>query len=306
MLLLDLGVSWPLRGSELVDAGDGTAGLPRFTQEAAKNEAKMHNEKEGLAQDLPRLMGRRGVLLTLAGAGIAGFAIAQGAPPSDVEANVFGPDKACLKTPRETNGPYPADGSNTREGQVVDVLKQQGVIRDDIRASFGDLSGTADGIPLKLEIALVDVAGCTPLVGHAIYLWHATAAGQYSLYDLPDQNFLRGVVLTDAGGVARVTTIVPGCYDGRWPHIHFEVFASAEAATQGMALLTSQMALPEAVCRQAYADARYPASLQNLDDVTLVRDMVFGDNTAEQVAQQTLAMSETPTGYAAKVTVGLA
>lgn len=265
----------------------------------------MHDENEGFAQDLPRLMGRRGVLLTLLGAGVGGFAIAQGVPPSDAEPNVFGPDGLCLKTPGETNGPYPADGSNTREGQVVDVLTQEGVIRDDLRGSFGDLSGTANGIPLTLEIAVFQVDGCTPLADHAIYLWHANAEGKYSLYDLPDQNYLRGVVLTDAKGVARVTTILPGCYDGRWPHIHFEVFASATAATSGKPLLTSQMALPESICRAAFVDARYPESLGNLDRITLARDNVFGDNTPEQIAQQTLAMTATQEGYAAKASVGV-
>ena len=262
-----------------------------------------HDDHGGMSRDLPRLMGRRGVLLTLAGAGVAGFAIAKVLPTS--EGNVFGPGQACLKTPGETAGPYPADGSNTREGQVVDVLKSQGVMREDIRSSFGDLSGRAEGIEMRLEITLVDVTGCTPLTGHAIYLWHATAEGQYSLYDLPDQNFLRGVVLTDAKGVARITTILPGCYDGRWPHIHFEVFASAEAATQGRALLTSQMALPEEVCRKAYADPRYPASLANLDRTSLAGDNVFGDNTAEQLAGQTLTMTEAAGAWAARVTVGL-
>ncbi len=268
----------------------------------------MRDEDEGLAQDLPRLMGRRGVVLSLLGLGVAGLAIAQSAPPSQAEPNLFGTGAdgtTCLKDPAETNGPYPADGSNTREGQVVDALTQEGVIRDDLRPSFGGLSGTAEGIPLVLEIALYGVTACRPLAGHAIYLWHADADGKYSLYDLPDQNFLRGVVLTDAKGVARVTTIVPGCYDGRWPHIHFEVFGSAEDAVAGKALLTSQMALPEAACRIAYTDARYPASLGNLDRTTLKGDNVFGDNTAEQIALQTLDMQGSTAGYAAMVRVGI-
>lgn len=269
----------------------------------------MHDENEGLAADLPRLMGRRGVLASLLGLGLGGYAIAQGlgAPPSNAQANRFGTGadgRQCLANPSETAGPYPADGSNTRDGQVVDALAEEGILRDDIRTSFGDRSGTADGIPLDLEITLFAVDGCRPLSGHAIYLWHATAEGRYSLYDLPDQNFLRGVVVTDATGVARVTTIVPGCYDGRWPHIHFEVYPSAASLAQPP-LLTSQMALPEATCREAYQDARYPASLKNLDRTSLSGDNVFGDNTAEQIAQQTLEMTGSTTGYQAKVRIGL-
>ena len=272
------------------------------------------HDDEGFAHDLPRLMGRRGVLLSLLGMGMGGYAIAQGfSPPpggSEAELTATGADGAvCVKDPGETNGPYPADGTNTREGQVINALEQEGVIRDDLRQSFAGLSGAADGIPMVLEIALVDVGNaCLPLAGHAIYLWHCDSDGKYSLYDFPEQNFLRGVVLTDGAGKATVTTILPGCYDGRWPHIHFEVFASAEAATSGhAALLTSQMALPEATCRLAYADDRYPSSLRNLDRTSLSGDNVFGDNTAAQIAQQTLTMNGDPSsGYRATVTVGIA
>ena len=34
---------------------------------------------------------------------------------------------------------------------------------------------------------------------------------------------LLGVQVTDANGRVTFTLIVPGCYPGRWPHIHFEV-----------------------------------------------------------------------------------
>jgi len=136
-------------------------------------------------------------------------------------------------------------------------------------------------------------AGCAPLAGHAIYVWHADAEGHYSLYDLPQQNYLRAVVVTDGAGRVRLQTIVPGCYDGRWPHIHFEVFANLDAAVSGRAaLLTSQFALPETQAAAIYsADPRYPASTANLGRVTLAGDNVFGDNTAEQVAAQTLSLT---------------
>jgi len=194
----------------------------------------------------------------------------------------------------ETSGPYPADGTNTKDGQTVNALTESGVVRDDMRASFGALTGEAAGVPLLLDLTLVDVgAGCAPLAGHAIYVWHADAEGHYSLYDLPQQNYLRAVVVTDGAGRVRLQTIVPGCYDGRWPHIHFEVFANLDAAVSGRAaLLTSQFALPEAQAAAIYsADPRYPASTANLGRVTLAGDNVFGDNTAEQVAAQTLSLT---------------
>lgn len=182
------------------------------------------------------------------------------------------------------------------------------MVHDDLRPSFARLSGAADGVTLQLEITLVDVgAACAPLVGHAIHLWHADSNGHYSLYDLSDQNHLRGVVVTDATGKARVTTVFPGCYDGRWPHIHFEVFARLEAATDGdTALLTSQFALPAAATRMVYADARYVESLPNLGNVTLQGDMIFGDNTPEQITQQTVAVSaDAAQGLKVTAVVGL-
>lgn len=273
-----------------------------------------HDHDGGLRRDLPLLTRRRlvaGLGLGLAGAA-GGMAWLRGGAGWAGEANqtAQAADGAlCLKLPEETQGPFPADGSNTRDGQAVNVLTQSGVIRDDLRPSFNGLTGQADGVPMTLEIALVNVgAACAPLAGHAIYLWHADAQGRYSLYNVPDQNWLRGVVVTDAQGRARAMTIVPGCYDGRWPHIHFEVYASPEAAASGATpLLTSQFAFPEAEVSKVYAaDARYPQSQANLGHVTLSGDMVFGDNTEEQIAAQTLEMTGDPaTGYAARVTVGV-
>lgn len=273
-----------------------------------------HDHDGGLRRDLPLLTRRRLLVAGLALAGAAGgLTFLRGGPGMAGEANLSatGADGAlCLKDPAETNGPYPADGTNSKDGQTVNVLTQNGVVRQDLRPCFNGLEGTAPGVPLELEITLVNVGGaCAPLQGHAIYLWHADAEGHYSLYDLPQRNWLRGVVVTDAAGKARVTTIVPGCYDGRWPHIHFEVFASLDAAVSGRdALLTSQFAFPEAEVARVYAsDAGYPQSGANLGRVTLAGDNVFGDNTAEQIAAQTLQMQGDPsTGYVARVTVGVA
>jgi protocatechuate 3,4-dioxygenase beta subunit len=64
--------------------------------------------------------------------------------------------------------------------------------------------------------------GGTPLAGAAVYVWHCTNAGQYSLYgqDVANENYLRGVQESDASGKVTFKTIFPAAYDGRWPHIH--------------------------------------------------------------------------------------
>ena len=256
-------------------------------------------DNHGFAQDLPGLLNRRKLV---AGLGLAGL-MTQG---HGARAGVA----LCLPEPVETSGPFPGDGSNARSGQTVNALRQSGVLRGDMRASFNGMKGTAEGAPLRLDMTLVSVAkSCAPVAGQAVYLWHANARGQYSLYDLQDQNYLRGVVVTDAAGRATITTIVPGCYPGRWPHIHFEVFTGLASAVAGRkSLLTSQFALPSAVVADLYAaDPRYPESLVNFAQINLAEDNVFGDNTAEQIAQQTPIMSgDAAKGCSASVTIGLA
>ena len=272
----------------------------------------MTDHDEGLAHDLPHLLRRRNIVIGLGALGLGTFALTRafGGPTGQSELNLSatGPNGTCLKDPAETNGPFPADGTNAKSGKTVNALTQSGVVRTDLRTSFGDLSGTAKGSQLTLDIALVDVRNaCNPLANHAIYLWHADASGHYSLYDLPEQNYLRGVVVTDANGHASLTTIFPGCYDGRWPHIHFEVFASLEAATNGQAaLLTSQFAMPEATAKIVYSGAHYDGSTASLDRITLASDNVFGDNTPEQLAQQTVTVAVDPAkGLTATALVGI-
>jgi len=53
--------------------------------------------------------------------------------------------------------------------------------------------------------------GCAPLAGGAVYLWHCSREGNYSLYTVTDQNYLRGVQEADGDGVVTFTSIFPGC-----------------------------------------------------------------------------------------------
>lgn len=215
---------------------------------------------------------------------------------------------ACAATPEETNGPYPADGSNMANGSVSNILSASGVVRSDIRSSFGLDSGTAAGVPLTLTINLVNLnASCAALSGYAIYLWHADANGQYSIYDLPQQNYLRGVQATNSNGQATFTTIFPGCYSGRYPHIHFEIYKSLATATSyGNRLLTSQFAMPKDACNAVYATSGYPGSASRYASTSTSSDNVFGDNTAAQIAAMTPSLTgDVSAGYTGSVTVSL-
>lgn len=217
----------------------------------------------------------------------------------------------CTAVAEETEGPYPSDGSNTVDGQVSNVLSESGVVRSDIRSSFGGSSGVADGVPLTLTLTLLNSNNlCQALSGYAIYLWHCTRDGNYSLYSssVRDENFLRGVQVADANGQVTFTTIFPGCYSGRYPHIHFEIYPSLSMATlYTNKILTSQIALPRDVCSTVYSGASgYSASVTNLSRVTIDSDGIFGDNTAAQMAAMTLAMSgSVADGYASTLTIGV-
>ena len=263
---------------------------------------------EGLAADLPHLTRRRLVLtgLAMGGAGLALWGARGGA---QTVTGTGADGSVCVALPAETAGPFPADGTNIRAGQTVNILTETGVIREDIRTSIGGLTPVADGVPLVLEITLLDVRNaCRPLQGMAVYAWQCDAEGVYSIYGAADRNYLRGVGISDADGRVRLTSVFPGCYPGRWPHIHFEVFSSAEMAVSGKAgLLTSQFALPEAECRAVYARTPlYAASVQALDGVSLRRDGVFRNGTEAELAAQMLALAGDPVGgYRATAQVGL-
>ncbi|MFC0204570.1 dioxygenase family protein [Novosphingobium soli] len=302
---------------------------------------------EGLAQDLEaiagRMIARRRALALLAGVGTSAALASCGGDESSASTASSGTTtsssssssststgsssstsstssssggtsaSACVADPSETNGPYPADGTNTASGATSNVLSQSGVVRSDIRSSFIGSTATADGVQLQLVLQLVDVSdGCAPVVGAAVYVWHCDAQGRYSLYSsgVTTESYLRGVQVTDSEGKVTFTTIYPACYDGRWPHIHFEVFTGGltAASTGRTATLISQLAMPAAVNTAIYSsDTRYTASIANYNAVSLSADNVFGDNSSAELAQMTPALSgSVSAGYTGTALIGIA
>ncbi|MEJ2889103.1 intradiol ring-cleavage dioxygenase [Actinomycetospora aeridis] len=228
-------------------------------------------EDQGLGFDLGTL-DRRGLLRVLGLGAVAVGVAACGSPPA-----ASAPTTSPGEIPDETAGPYPGDGSNG-----ANVLTQSGIVRSDIRSSFGGPTGVAEGVPMTLELTVADLArNGVPFTGAAVYVWHCNRDGEYSLYTdaIAGENYLRGVQIADARGRVRFTSIVPACYAGRWPHVHFEVYPEAGSITDAAnALATSQVALPEDTCRQVYGQPGYEQSVTNLADVTLASDNVFSDD----------------------------
>ena len=215
---------------------------------------------------------------------------------------------SCSVIPEETAGPYPGDGSNTSNGSIANALILSGIVRSDIRASIAGASGTAEGVLLTVTLRLVNTnGGCADLSGYAIYLWHCDREGRYSMYSsgVTQQNYLRGVQVTGSGGTVTFTTVFPGCYDGRMPHMHFEVYKSANSASSySNKLRTSQLAFPTDICATVYGTAAgYGASVANLQRISFATDNVFSDGVASQMATVTGSVAQ---GYAATLTVGIA
>jgi protocatechuate 3,4-dioxygenase beta subunit len=288
------------------------------------DETEVHDHDRGLSFDLATLLGRtralsrRNALKLMAGAG-AGLVVlaacgddddAGSAPTTGATAATAGTaatsttaaatttsgstattaasstsasgDAADLEQiPEETAGPYPGDGSNG-----PNVLTESGIVRRDVRPSFGSSTTVAEGVPLAIDLTIVDSTNDgAPLPGAAVYVWHCDREGRYSMYSqgVTGENYLRGVQEADATGKLSFTSIFPACYSGRWPHIHFEVYPSlAQATSAGSTLATSQVALPEDISDAVYATAGYEQSVSNMQRVSLTSDMVFRDGVELQ------------------------
>ena len=246
----------------------------------------MEEHDLGLSHDLPRLISRRRALGFFAGglgaAALAACGSSDGGGDTTAAASANRGSSAS-EIPEETAGPFPGDGSNG-----PNALSESGVVRRDITKSFGDASGTAAGVPTTIEMTLLDVAGgCKALASAAVYLWHCDIDGRYSMYDqeIASENYLRGVQESGRDGKVVFESVFPAAYSGRWPHMHFEVYESLDAATAaGSKLRTSQVALPKDLCETVYETDGYEQSAGNLAQVSLDTDMVFSDGYASQLA----------------------
>jgi protocatechuate 3,4-dioxygenase beta subunit len=289
------------------------------------------HEHTSLAEDLERMLDtqtsrRRSLRWLLAGAGAAalplvscgGGSSGSGATASAAAASTSGSTgstsgsgtttsgASCSVIPEETNGPYPADGTNSNGSGIANALTLSGIVRSDIRSSVTPGSATAAGVKITLQLKIVNVGNsCASAAGAAVYVWHCDENGNYSMYSsgVTNENYLRGVQATDSNGVATFTSVFPGCYAGRMPHIHFEVYPSlAKATSAGNCLKTSQLAFPIATCNEVYATAGYASSARNFANISFASDNVFSDGYTLEMATVT---GDPVNGYVVSLTVGV-
>src|SRR3954469_11233362 len=94
----------------------------------------------GLHEDLIRLASRRDALKIFGAGGAAAILSTLGVPSAQAKT-------PTAEVPSETAGPYPGDGSNG-----PDVLDDAGIVRHDIRRSFGSSRTLATGVPLRVNL----------------------------------------------------------------------------------------------------------------------------------------------------------
>jgi len=166
---------------------------------------------------------------------------------------------ACLPTPQMTAGPF--------------WLPDMPVRRD-----------ITEGLPgraFRLELRALAAAGCRPLAGAAIDLWHCDAAGVYSGVQGDAGTWMRGIQVTDSEGIAVFDTVFPGWYPGRTPHLHLLIRAGAVAQGSTMAggepVFVGQLYFDDAQTDLVYAQPPYDARdnaarTRNTDDRIYMRE----------------------------------
>jgi protocatechuate 3,4-dioxygenase beta subunit len=174
----------------------------------------------------------------------AGASAATGAAPGAASAIAVLP--LCIVRPAETEGPY-----------FVDEKLNRSDIRPD--PSTGAVS---EGARLDLTFAVARISGtsCTAYSDVLVDVWHCDALGVYSDVSDPGfqtsgKKFLRGYQVTNASGVAKFTTIVPGWYQGRTVHIHFKI-RSDPASGSGLEF-TSQLFFDDGAIDTIHANQPY-------------------------------------------------
>jgi protocatechuate 3,4-dioxygenase beta subunit len=231
-----------------------------------------------------RVLTRREALAWL---GVSGVTLLGGLRPALAGA-AEPPRRTCIARPEQTEGPYFVD---TR------------LHRSDIRSDPGSGAVKA-GVPLDVtfRVSRLGDAGCAPIAGAHVDLWHCDAMGVYSDvqdpgFDTTGQQFLRGYQLTDAAGEAAFSTIYPGWYAGRTVHLHFKI-RTDPAASRGDEF-TSQLYFEDALNDRVHALEPYArkGARKSRND----RDGIFRRGGRELL----LAPARKGPGYAATFDVAL-
>jgi protocatechuate 3,4-dioxygenase beta subunit len=211
---------------------------------------------------------RRDALLGLGGLGLGlglvGYRVAS--DPSDAAA------ATCVLSREVTEGPYWVANSLTRR----------------------NVTDGRPGLPLRLQMTVVDATTCKAIKGADVEIWHADAGGVYSGVQGNSRRFLRGHQRSNASGVVVFDTIYPGWYRGRTPHIHLKVHVG------GSVVHTGQVFFPDKVSAAVYRTSRYRSHGQA--DTTNGRDNIYAQAGAGRAL---LNLAKRGSGYKGSATLGV-
>jgi protocatechuate 3,4-dioxygenase beta subunit len=191
---------------------------------------------------------------------------------------------ACVVRPEATEGPYYVDEDLNRSDVRSDPTT--GLVKEGVQ------------FLLTFNVSQIGSAGCTPLEGARVEIWHCDAVGVYSgvsdpNFNTKEQKFLRGFQVTDANGQATFVTIYPGWYPGRTVHIHFKVHQNTEAQSP---VFTSQLFFDDSLSDKVFAQEPYASKGQR--NVSNKSDNIYKD-------QLLLNVTDASDGYAAAFEIGL-
>jgi protocatechuate 3,4-dioxygenase beta subunit len=162
-------------------------------------------------------IGRRRFLRGIVTAGVAGLSLSALTRNAEAQGLSLPPTPACSDdddvTEAQTEGPY---------------FKTNSPERTNLREA--PFAGT--------DIALAGIVvtrSCRPVPEALVELWHCDGFGVYDLIG----HLGRAHTFTDAGGLYRFETIVPGLYPGRTRHFHLKFQAP------GQPVLTTQFYFPD-------------------------------------------------------------
>ncbi|MGW0246259.1 intradiol ring-cleavage dioxygenase [Nocardia goodfellowii] len=243
----------------------------------------------------------RRTLLTAVGLGAVGLGVAACAAAEETTAGPTLPTptsnpspQTCVLSPEAIEGPYYIDHD---------------LVRTDIRED-------RQGVPVELNLTVVDAVSCVPLPGAVVDIWHCDALGYYSGHLGLDPNaapsptphveptdpstFLRGTQISGADGAVRFQTIYPGYYHGRSIHLHVLVHVG------GRMVHTGQLYLPEEYSARVVATVPYSNRPAEPKRVTNDNDFLFAQQGG---AQTTLRMEplgpDLSHGFRASLSMGV-
>jgi protocatechuate 3,4-dioxygenase beta subunit len=191
--------------------------------------------------------------------------------------------KVCILTPEAVQGPFYFDPKLVR----------------------ADITEGRQGAPLALTLQVVSAKDCATLEGARVDLWHADGQGIYSGFrgqgddgiSTRGATFLRGTQFTGPDGQVRFTTIYPGWYPGRAPHLHFKVLLDAAS------LVTGQLYFPDDLSARIYEGrAPYNERKAKRDILANEEDFIFQDQGG---ADTLVNVTEDGGSYLASLVIGV-